>query len=359
MTENIQSTIKARARRRRRRPFRVMLVDNDPRTRDAFTSAITEHHTHQIELIPVASVPEARRVLEKSHIDLVVIEPTISSGAGLGLAQVVVKEHSPTQAIVMAELATFESALAAIRAGATDLITKPIVLGELNERVQQAIVRSESEMRKEARVRRLRRVCKKLNAAREEVSQQVDILCNDLVTAYQELADQMHNVVETSEFAALVRNELDLERLLHQSLEFILEKVGPTNAAIFLPVTADEFTLGGYVNYDCADGSPELLLNHLADVVAPRAGESETAIHITDNDTLAEWIGDDSAYLTDCHMLAVPCWTENEVLAVMVLFRDGAQPFNEEITKTCAAIAPLLAQYLGKIVRVHHRHMQD
>ena len=359
VAQDLKKDSKVKAHRRRRKEFRVLLVDTDPQCRELFSQVQVAQRTHSLSLMSVDSVGEARQLLEGGHIDLLVVEPGVSNNHGLELASEATHSPRSTQTIVMTARATFDSALAAIRAGACDVITKPLQLDELNERVLQAIDRTEAETKKADRLRRLRRICRKLNAARNEVTQQVDVLCSDLVTAYQELADQMNSVVETSEYAALLRRELDLERLLHQTLEFILEKAGPTNAAIFLPVTVDEYTLGGYVNYDCADGSPEILLNHLADVVAPRVAERNAHVHLTDNESMNEWLGDDAAYLTDCHMLALPCFAENEPLAVMVLFRDGSQPLSDEVIHMCKAIAPMLGQYLAKIVRVHHRHLHD
>lgn len=359
MVQELKKDVKVKAHRRRRKSFRVLLVDADPQSRDLLKQVTAGGRTHELNLLTAGSVGEARQLLQEGSVDLLIVEPSVSNHHGLELAGDVHGSKASTQTMVMTSTATYAAAVEAIRAGASDVITKPLNLSELNDRVEQAIGRTEAEYKKAERVRRLRRICRKLNAARNEVTQQVDILCSDLVSAYRELADQMQNVVETSEYAALLRRELDLERLLHQTLEFVLEKAGPTNAAIFLPVTADEYTLGGYVNYDCASGSPEILLNHLADVVAPRVAEEDRHVHLTTNEALAQWLGDDSAYLTDCHMLAIPCYAENEPLAVMVLFRDGTQPLSEDTIHTCRAIAPMLGQYLAKIVRVHHRHLHD
>ncbi len=359
VAENNATVTKLKARRRRTRLVRVLLVDADEPARRTAEATLTSQHKQRFTILSAASLAEARRHLAQGPIDLVVVDAAISNNTGLAFAAELAQAKHPVQAIVTTDKPTVGSAVAAIRAGVCDFVAKPFNPAELNERVNEAINRGETVSKQEARVRRLRRICRKLDSAREEVSHQVDILCNDLVVAYQELADQMQHVVETSEYAALLKRELDLERVLHQTLEYILEKAGPTNAAIFLPVTMDEFTLGGYVNYDCADGSPELLLNHLSDVVAPRVGEHDTHVHLTENDAIRQWIGDDAEYLTDCHMLAFPCWTENEVLAVMVLFRDSSQPFSDELVATCNAITPMLAAYLAKIVRVHHRHIHE
>jgi GAF domain-containing protein len=102
-----------------------------------------------------------------------------------------------------------------------------------------------------------------------------------------------------------------------------------------------------------------LLLSHLADVVAPAVADEDVVYHIKDNRAMQELIGDDATYLQDCHMLAVPCWAEGEPLAIIALFRDGSQPFHEDVVQTTEAIAPMLGNYLAKIIRVHHRHSPD
>ena len=217
--------------------------------------------------------------------------------------------------------------------------------------------RHKSDRRRVRRVKRLRRVCRKLNQAHEEVSQQVDILCNDLVTAYQELAAQINQVSETGGFTDLLRQELDLEQVLRKTLEHTLEKAGPTNAAIFLPATADEYAVGGYVNYDCSRESADLLLQHLASVVAPSIAEHSRAVSISDDQTLADWFGDDWNYLAGSHLLAISCRHDDEALAVLVLFRDETEPFDDKLAEHLSAIGPLLGGYLAKVIRVHHRHM--
>ena len=99
-----------------------------------------------------------------------------------------------------------------------------------------------------------------MNTARIDVTSQVDSLCNDLVHAYQELTDQISHVTAVTEFAAVIRQELDVEELLRTTLEYLLRKLGPTNAAIFLPAAGDEFTLGAYINYDCTKEAGNFLL---------------------------------------------------------------------------------------------------
>ncbi len=334
--------------------FRVLLVDQEPQVRRVMTECLAGSG---MNLVHAGSLAEARFRLGEAPADLVLIEPNLPDGSGLALAAELHQKHPATQTIVISGQPSLERAIAAIRAGAADFIAKPLDLAELNDRVREAVGRHNAGRRAQKRIQRLRRICKKLDRARQEVTQQVDILCNDLVTAYQELAAQMQQVVQTSEYVGLVKDDLDLESLLRKTLEYLLRKAGPTNAAIFLPSSADEFTLGGYVNYDCTAESADALLQHLADVVAPSLAKRDGPLHLTDNQALAAWIGDDAAYLADSHVLAFACREGGECLAVVTLFRDGNQPFAPGIVDLCAAMAPMLAEYLAKIIRIHHRHI--
>lgn len=287
------------------------------------------------------------------------IEPELPDGSGLDLADELAHAKRITQTIVITEKPSLESAIQALRAGACDFVVKPLDLADLSNRIRLALQKQTRAKSHATQVRRLRRLCKKLNQARHEVSQQVDILCNDLVTAYQELACQMNQVVQTSEYGIVIRDELDLEQVLRRTLEYLVDKAGPTNAAIFLPSSMDEYGLGGYVNYDCTPQSADMLLQHLADVMAPRVAEADALVHVTDNAALDAWIADDAAWLHDSHLLAFACRNDNETLAVIALFRDGGEPFDEALVETCQAIGPMLGESLARLIRIHHRHMPE
>ena len=334
--------------------LRVLIVDDEQRCRRQLAECFAGSESQVVE---AATLADARELLAKSAYDLALIDHDLPDGSGITLAEEVKHTRPLTQTIVVSGRPTLQRAIDAMRVGASDFIPKPLNTPELTERIRIAVLRHRTEAQRAQRLHRLRRVCKKLNQARHEVTQQVDTICSDLVTAYQELAQQMHQVTQASEYAGLVKHELDLESLLRKTLEYVLSKSGPTNVAIFLPASADEYSLGGYVNYDCTSESADVLLQHLADVVAPRVAARQEPVHITDNATLKHWIGDDAAYLADSHVLAFACRHKNEPLAVMVLFRDGAQPFASNVFESCGVLSPMLGEYLNRIIRIHHRSL--
>src|SRR5690606_26159418 len=117
-------------------------------------------------------------------------------------------------------------------------------------RIEAAARRAERNRRRDQRVERLKKLCHTLNGARQQVSGQVGELCNDLVEAYRDMSEQLTDVRITGELGALLRQELEIEGLLRTTLEYALARLGPTNAAIFLPSSGGEFSLGAYVNHD-------------------------------------------------------------------------------------------------------------
>ena len=335
-------------------PLNVLLVDPEP---EAYQSLLRCKENRPLQLCQVSNLAEARQHIAAFDVDLAMIESDQPDGNGIELAVELSRDNSVTETIVISDRPSIESTIQALRAGASDFIAKPLDPRELNERIAEANRRLWSTRKQRRHIQRLRRVCRKLTTMHNEVKQQVDILCQDLVSAYQDLATQMNQVVQTSEFAGLIRQELDLEQLLRKTLEFLLEKAGPTNAGVFLPANQEEYTVGGYVNYDCTSDTAEFLLQHLADMVVPRVAEHRETVHITDNHTLAAWVGTEMPLLDHRHLIAFGCWHEEEALAVVILFREENEPFDADFAQLCQSLSPMLGEYLARLIRIHHRQL--
>lgn len=347
-----------RARRRQTRcRYQVLLIDTDPQLAKAMDQLTLGKRALQVH--PVESISDARRRLERNEIDLVLIDAALAEGSGLALAEELGASPRTTQVVLLAEAPDVDLALRAIRAGAADVLIKPTCPEELATRLSGVLDRQDREKAQADRFRRLRDVCKQLNQAREEVSQQVDTLCSDLVSAYQELACQVDQAIKCSEYAGMIRDELDLEQLLRRSLEYLIEKIGPTNAIVFLPSGMDSYSVGAFVSFQDLDGA-ELFRDHLADRVAPRIAERGEVISIADDAGLEAWLGrNDAAWLGGRQVIAVACEHEQETLAVLMLFRDQEDAFADDAAEICGGMAPLLAEALGRVIRVHHRALFD
>lgn len=297
---------------------------------------------------------EAKRLAADRKYDAVVIH-----GEGTDAAVMVEQlagEDEPSVLVVQPK-PSVNDCVEAMRAGACDMLATSIADGLLAERMLDAVRRSRRIARRNDRIRKLRRVAKEMDSAHQQVTGQVGDLCNDLVSAYAELSEQVGKVCLASEFAGLIRSELDVEEVLRTTLEFLLAKAGPTNGAIYLPDNGGEYTLGAYVNYDCGGDSAEMLFEHLASAVAPRFEDRPGVTELADEDELHAWLGSDAAWLEDNRLVVLSCQADDECLAVVTLFRDSRSPFDPELLSQLDVIGSALGGHLGKVVTVHHRHL--
>jgi DNA-binding response OmpR family regulator len=309
----------------------------------------------------------AEELMSHADFDVVVMDATRAGRAKVkgkpaynGLRKVS-SAHPGTGVVVVLDQPGLDDAIAVMQAGAADLVPAGSEGAELSRRVLAAAGRSgtarERWADREQRADRLKKLCKGLNHSRHELSRQVSSLCENLAGAYKELAEQMTMISLASEFNSLIRQELDLECLLRVSVEFILGKSGPTNAAVFLPAASGDYSLGAYVNYDCPKDSAEVLMDQLAASVAPRFDAEVGVVVMNSADELREHLGDGAEWLEGMGVMAASCRHKGECLGVITLFRPRSAPFTPEISTAFGVLAGLFAQQLSKVIHVHHRHL--
>lgn len=336
--------------------YRVLAVDADRSTRIEMQQALA---ALGVRCDTAGTLAESRAALRAAKYDLVLVDQEQSDGSGLDLVREMKEMDEFTRCIVTSRKDCFEGVVEAMRAGAADYVTKPYRTTEVAGRILAASEVSRRLRHSERRVKRLKKICRRLDSARRDMSRQVDDLCNDLVSAYQELADQMTQSALSTEFTSVIRQDLDVEDLLRSTLEFLLQKTGPTNAAVFLPTGSRDFNLGAYVNCDVPRETADVLLDHLADVIAPRFENEEELVRLHTAEALTERLGDEAAWLSEYGVLVFSCRHDEECLAVVALFRDRSQPFSDDLLSQLVVIRDLFAEQLARIVRIHHRHRPE
>lgn len=202
--------------------------------------------------------------------------------------------------------------------------------------------------RQEKRIDRLKAAVKRLNTSRRMVSKKVDLLCNDLVSAYGELSRQLDEVRVKEAFRKLLAEAKDLEQLLCHTMDWLLRQIGYSNVAIWLASEEQAFELGAYMKYTIA-GEPELtdamrdgLLQLATREGVLRYGPDEIAEKLSKQEALR---------LKGQNLLAVNCTYLGEPLAVFVCFRDAKCPFVDEDVEMLKAITPIFAAALASTVR--------
>ncbi|MEP6781483.1 MAG: response regulator, partial [Gemmatimonadaceae bacterium] len=129
----------------------ILYVDDEPSV-----GLILEDTLEQAGHSPVGtrSVPEALQVLERGGIDLIISDYRMPGLTGLEFLQLLAREGYDIPLIMLTGYASIEHAVASIKAGAIDYITKPVRPQQLELAVEQALefvrLRRENEsLRKE------------------------------------------------------------------------------------------------------------------------------------------------------------------------------------------------------------------
>jgi len=325
---------------------RILVVDDEPSLVELAGDVIGRQLP--CRLMAAQNIEQARGVIEKETIDLLVVDVNLPDGDGTTLLETLRKRQPQAGAIVITGAPSVDRAVTALRQGAVDFVAKPFSASQLMEHVKSALDLQAKRLKESQRLERLRDAVKRLNSARKVVSKKVDLLCNDLITAYTDLSRQL-DVVRTQEgFRKYISEAKDLEQLLCHAMDWMLRQLGYSNIAIWLAAEDSEFQLGAYMKFTIA-GDQDLayaMQRGLLPLVV-----REGMVHLMPEETQEKLTEAELDFLADQTILGVNCTYLGEPLAAMILFRDANKPFGEEDAKAVQSISAIFAVALASIVR--------
>lgn len=326
---------------------RVLVVDDEADILGIMSEAVG--NAHCCKLIQARSLGEAQHILESQPVDLLVTDVHLPDGDGTALLPLLRREQPNANAIVISGSPSVDGTIAAMRHGANDFLKKPFTMTELSERVGRALKHQAAGVKSEKRIDRLRQAVKRLNEARRVVTKKVDLLCNDLISAYGELSKQL-DVVRTQEgFKNFLGEMKDLEQLLCHTMDYLMRQAGYCNIAIWLAGdNAGEFQLGAYMKYTLA-GDADLTDAMKGGIV--KLADKEAFLRLNGDEAQEKLTPAELDYLADQDIMAVNCTYLGETLAVVVIFREVGKGFVEADASTLKTISPLFALSLAGVVR--------
>ncbi len=168
----------------------ILIVDDEPAVRETLALCFTdeEHTTHA-----AANSTEALQVLEREIIDLAFVDLRLSDESGLDLISPLLEKAPWLKIVLMTAHASVETAVDAMRRGASDYLTKP-----LDPQVVRILA---------ARQEAVRRLEKKIEKLEEDISRSSpEPLLESRNPAMKRLVEMARRVA-TSEASVLIRGE--------------------------------------------------------------------------------------------------------------------------------------------------------
>jgi DNA-binding response OmpR family regulator len=324
----------------------VLIVDDEPSMVEMVGDIVGQ--SIDCRLIAASNLHEALALMRSQTIELVVTDIHLPDGDGIELLPSIASAQPDASVMVMTGDTSVGGAVRALRAGVMDFLPKPFSAEVLVDRVQRALDRQKSAARESRRVKRLKLAVKRLNNSRRTVSRKVDLLCNDLISAYGELSKQMDQVRTQEGFRKLMEEAKDLEQLLCHAMDWVLREMGYANVAIWLASEEHEFELGAYMKYTIpCDTNLSNVMKHALLPLTVREG----MLRLTEEEIQSRLSPANAALLPSQNVLACNCTYLGEPLAAIILFRDQKCPFTDEDAALLKTVAPIFSVALAATVR--------
>lgn len=303
--------------------------------------------------------PAGLREAAASSSPAVLIVADTGHGLDPEIESLVAEFAGEVRTIVVGRETSAERVVAAMRCGASDFLPTPFRPAELRERVERLLSdERERSSRRDDRVRRLEKLCRRLTRARTEAGEREASLSRELSEVRESLAGRQADAAAAGELRGLLSGELDLESLLRTGVEHVVSRTGGTNAAVYLPTDAG-WRLGVYVRLDLPRATVQPALDRLSAEVCAEIAQQDQLLRFDDTREFAESIGGDCGEaLARCGMIAWPCTSDGECRAVFVLFRDADRPYGDALATTVDSLRKVFGDSVARVLRVHHRSRQ-
>lgn len=324
----------------------VLIVDDEPSMLELSRDILTREVPSRV--FQATSIAEAKRILDREPISLMITDVSLPDGDGTSLIDHLRTVQPTAGAMIITGNATLEGSVSSFRNGAIDYLPKPFTASQFAERITKAIAFQDGLVRTEKRLSRLKSAVRKLNNARRMVSKKVDLLCNDLVTAYGDLARQFEDVRVKENFRKTAESATDLEQMLCHTMDWILRSAGYCNIAIFLAGDDTSFELGAYMKYTIQ--GTKSLTDALKQGINEQVVRDEF-IHWSDREAADALSPAELDHIPNYGVLGVNSTYLGESLATIILFRDGKSPFSADDAAMLRAIAPIFAQVLTTLAK--------
>jgi two-component system response regulator PilR (NtrC family) len=115
---------------------RILVVDDEPDLRELLEITLLKMG---LDVDSAATVREARALLGQKAYALVLTDMRLPDGLGLELVREVAANHKSTPIAVITAYGSAENAVVALKAGAFDYVSKPVVLDDLRAMVRAAL----------------------------------------------------------------------------------------------------------------------------------------------------------------------------------------------------------------------------
>jgi DNA-binding response OmpR family regulator len=330
----------------------ILLIGSVPRITEAIRASL-EIMGYEIKQIP--SLVSFESSVEKQTFSAVISSTDSSKFSANDLFESVSLLSPSTPVMGFSSQPDSTQVIEFIRLGGADFFSVPADLSVLSSRVQTAIEQANNITQLKERADSNAKRYSSMNEELNRISEENDLLSNDLANTHCETEKKMQQVAIGAEFQTLVNQELEVESMLRTALGYMLTRIGAMNAAVYLREGEIDWGIGAYINYDRQGEQFQTLIDTLGPAACPIACCETEVKRYKDGETFANIVDADPEDFSGSEVVTASCFHEDRCMAVIVLFRGDTRPFDQEATDTIETIREIFGTQLGTILKIHRR----
>ena len=217
----------------------------------------------------------------------------------------------------------------------------------------KALERSRGRFQIAKRYQKMQHVFHKVNRSRRILRDKVDLLCQDLVHSNVELINSLRLLRSAYDFQSDLTGEFDLRYLLHKALRQIKEQIDDSNALIYLCHSKE---IEAHISGPWYDSQHDLaeIAEFLKQTAVAKTASSRNPLLVPNAAQWQDILPPQRNMLAGLSLMALPVVLDDEILGVLVIYRDCARPLGPADS---TAVQPLISPLARAIAAI--QKLQD
>lgn len=205
-------------------------------------------------------------------------------------------------------------------------------------------------MKDSERNKRVRMMVSELNKARKKQAVQIDILCNDFISAQRQFVGKLGQMCFVSQFYELLIGKTELSELIAEVIEFVSNQLADVDTVVFVK-GAESFDLHAQDNSNTGFERDQIDRYFTTDILESICGSNK----VWDiEDMFGAGLEGNLKKLRDCSIAAIPIGDMGSAVGVIVLFGEEGKKFVQDDIEKLSAVMPGLSKAVetcGSLIR--------
>lgn len=257
----------------------------------------------------------------------------------------------PTAVIAVLGDDSVHLAVQAAKCDFDGILSQPYESDTVSRQLSLAIHRSDNRYALHRRYHKMHHLFHRINQDRRHLRDKVDLLCHDLVHSNAHLTNTLQEMCRAHDFLGKITGEFDQKYMLYKALRIIKQRFADSSALIFL-CDSNDFEAHICGVWDELEHDPETLETGLKTSVITEtilSRQSRSLANVAQAESLSPG---EKAILAGLSILTHPIILEDELMGVLVIYRDDKTPFAAADAATARTYLYPLARALDNLRRL-------